>query len=49
MKSFGTPGREQGQFNTPHSIASDAKGNIYVADRGNGRIQVFDATEDSCG
>ena len=31
-----------GQFNTPHSIAADAKGNIYVADRGNRRIQVFD-------
>ncbi len=31
------------QFNTPHSIASDAKGNIYVADRGNRRIQVFDS------
>jgi DNA-binding beta-propeller fold protein YncE len=42
VKSFGTPGREQGQLNTPHSIAADAKGNIYVADRGNRRIQVFD-------
>ena len=42
VKSFGTPGSQPGQFNTPHSIASDAKGNIYVADRGNRRIQVFD-------
>ena len=33
---------EPGQFNTPHSIATDAKGNVYVADRGNRRIQVFD-------
>lgn len=32
-----------GEFNTPHGIAADAKGNIYVADRGNRRIQVFDA------
>ena len=42
LKSFGEPGNKPGQFNTPHSIASDAKGNIYVADRGNRRIQVFD-------
>jgi DNA-binding beta-propeller fold protein YncE len=42
VKSFGTPGNGPGQLNTPHSIAADAKGNIYVADRGNRRIQVFD-------
>ncbi|MBZ5610558.1 MAG: peptidyl-alpha-hydroxyglycine alpha-amidating lyase family protein [Acidobacteriia bacterium] len=30
------------QLNTPHTIAADAKGNIYVGDRGNRRIQVFD-------
>lgn len=43
LKSWGEPGDQPGQFNTPHSIAADAKGNIYVADRGNRRIQVFDA------
>ena len=42
LKSWGTPGSKPGQFNTPHSIAADAQGNIYVADRGNRRIQVFD-------
>src|SRR5580693_1818615 len=42
LMSFGEPGNQPGQFNTPHSIASDAQGNIYVADRGNRRIQVFD-------
>ncbi len=42
LKSWGTPGDGPGQFNTPHSIAVDAKGNVYVADRGNRRIQVFD-------
>ena len=42
VKSFGEPGKGEGQLNTPHSIAADAKGNIYVADRGNRRIQVFD-------
>ena len=31
-----------GQFDTPHSIAVDAQGDVYVADRGNHRIQVFD-------
>jgi hypothetical protein len=41
VKSFGEPGRGPGQLNTPHSIAADNKGNIYVADRGNRRIQVF--------
>jgi DNA-binding beta-propeller fold protein YncE len=43
VKSFGEPGSGPGQLNTPHSIAADAKGNIYVADRGNSRIQVFDS------
>ena len=33
---------EIGELNTPHSIANDAKGNIYVGDRGNRRIQVID-------
>jgi DNA-binding beta-propeller fold protein YncE len=42
LKSWGTPGNKPGQFNTPHSIAADAQGHIYVADRGNRRIQVFD-------
>jgi len=41
LMSWGTPGDKQGQFNTPHSIATDAQGHVYVADRGNRRIQVF--------
>jgi len=42
VKSWGDRGTKPGEFNTPHSIAADAKGNIYVADRGNRRVQVFD-------
>lgn len=42
IKSWGEPGSGPGEFNTPHSIATDDEGNVYVADRGNGRIQVFD-------
>ncbi len=42
VKSWGERGTKPGEFNTPHSIAADAKGNLYVADRGNRRIQVFD-------
>jgi len=42
LMSWGEPGEGEGQFHTPHSIATDAAGNVYVADRGNGRIQVFD-------
>ena len=42
LKSWGEPGSKPGQFDTPHSIAVDAGGSVYVADRGNRRIQVFD-------
>jgi streptogramin lyase len=42
--SFGEPGSEPGQLNTPHSIAIDNQDRIYVADRGNARIQVFDTS-----
>ncbi len=42
LKSWGEPGDQPGQLNTPHNIAVDAQNNIYVADRGNRRIQVFD-------
>jgi sugar lactone lactonase YvrE len=42
IKSWGTRGSEPGQLNLPLSIAVDAKDNLYVADRGNKRIQVFD-------
>jgi hypothetical protein len=42
IKSVGTRGAGPLQFSTPHAIAVDAKGLVYVADRGNSRIQVLD-------
>jgi hypothetical protein len=42
IASWGSRGSEPGQFDIAHSIATDAQGNVYVADRGNQRIQVFD-------
>lgn len=44
LKSWGEPGDQPGQLNIPHSLAVDAHDNIYVADRGNRRIQVFDTS-----
>src|SRR6187200_1579121 len=42
IKSFGSRGTEPGQFRVPHNLQVDRQGNIYVADRTNRRIQVFD-------
>ena len=42
IKSWGQRGSEVGQFNSLRGIALDAQGNVYVADAGNKRIQVFD-------
>ena len=40
---FGSPGNGEGQFADPRGLAIDPQGNVYVADTGNHRIQVFDA------
>ncbi|HKU40350.1 MAG TPA: peptidyl-alpha-hydroxyglycine alpha-amidating lyase family protein [Polyangiales bacterium] len=42
VRAWGTRGSQPGQFDTPHSIALDAQRRVYVADRGNARIQRFD-------
>jgi len=42
VKAVGTRGPGENQFSTPHSIASDWAGNVYVADRGNARVVVLD-------
>jgi DNA-binding beta-propeller fold protein YncE len=43
LKTWGTKGAGIGQFNTPHSVAVDKQGRVYVADRENYRIQIFNA------
>ena len=43
VASWGSLGNGPGQFDTPHGIAVSPADEIYVADRGNRRIQVFDA------
>jgi sugar lactone lactonase YvrE len=42
IKQWGTKGTAPGQFNLPHAIAVDNNDNVYVGDRSNRRIQVFD-------
>ena len=42
VKHWGERGTAPGEFNTPHSIVIDPANNLYVADRQNGRVQVFD-------
>ncbi len=42
VKTWGSLGAAPGEFSLPHSIAIDSRGRLYVADRNNARIQVFD-------
>lgn len=42
LKSWGAPGTDPGEFNIVHNIVCDDAGYVYVADRENHRIQVFD-------
>ncbi len=44
LKSWGQPGTGPGEFNLPHNLCCDPDGWIYVADRENHRVQVFDGT-----
>jgi peptidylamidoglycolate lyase len=41
---WGKKGSKEGEFNIPHGITLDSHENVYVADRENNRIQVFDST-----
>src|SRR5437867_375840 len=42
IKAWGKKGSGPGEFDTPHSLAMDSSGRLFVADRGNSRIQIFD-------
>jgi sugar lactone lactonase YvrE len=42
IKEWGQIGTLHGEFRTPHALAFDAEGRLFVADRGNHRIEIFD-------
>jgi sugar lactone lactonase YvrE len=42
IKSWGKIGVRHGEFRTPHALMFDAKGRLWVADRGNHRLEIFD-------
>jgi sugar lactone lactonase YvrE len=42
IKSWGKLGVRHGEFRTPHALMFDAKGRLWVADRGNHRLEIFD-------
>ena len=42
IKSFGKLGTGPGEFDQPHALAMDSKGRLFVGDRNNNRIQIFD-------
>jgi len=44
VNEWGKEGSDPGQFTLPHAIVADSEGRLYVADRENARIQVFDTT-----
>jgi sugar lactone lactonase YvrE len=42
IKTWGRFGKGPGEFDQPHALAMDSKGRLFVGDRGNNRIQIFD-------
>ncbi len=42
MMTWGTTGKEDGEFRDPHALAMDSTGRLFVGDRGNSRLQIFD-------
>ena len=43
VKQWGKPGTGPGEFNLVHAIVRDSQGRLYIADRNNARVQVFDS------
>ena len=42
IKQWGKLGSAPGELSAPHNLALDSRGRLFVADRGNNRIQIFD-------
>jgi sugar lactone lactonase YvrE len=42
IKTWGKKGSAPGEFDTPHALAMDSRGRLFVGDRNNNRIQIFD-------
>jgi len=42
IKTWGKAGKAPGEFEAPHTFAMDSSGRLFVGDRGNNRIQIFD-------
>ena len=42
IKEWGSTGAEAGEFRDPHALAMDSQGRLFVGDRSNSRIQIFD-------
>jgi sugar lactone lactonase YvrE len=42
IKTWGKKGTAPGEFDTPHALAMDSQGRLFVGDRNNNRIQIFD-------
>lgn len=42
LMEFGMPGGDDGKLDEPHAIAMDSKGRLFVGDRANSRVQIFD-------
>jgi DNA-binding beta-propeller fold protein YncE len=42
LMEFGIPGSDHGELDEPHGLAMDSQGRLFVADRANSRLQIFD-------